>query len=130
MSDLRPARCPISGLTDARLIFSYDAPPEGEIGFRRPEEVKYRREIWQFAGSGLYVSRHAMAIAADYDGDYVDATYGGREGMARTFERIIALPPERSDNAGRARRVGEFAKAYLPGVARPRLLDVGAGLGV
>jgi SAM-dependent methyltransferase len=130
MSDLRPARCPISGLTEARLIFSYDAPPEGEIGFRRSKNAPYRREIWQFAGSGHYVSRHAMAIAADYDGDYVDATYGGREGMAQTFERIVALPPDRSDNSGRVKRVGEFANAYLPGVARPRLLDVGAGLGV
>jgi len=130
MSDLRPARCPISGLSEARLIFSYDAPPEGEIGFSRPKNASYWREVWQFAGSDHYVSCHAMAVAADYDGDYVDATYGGREGMARTFARIIALPPERSDNAGRAKRVGAFAKAYLAGVARPRLLDVGAGLGV
>lgn len=128
--NLRPARCPISGLDEARLIFSYDAPPKGEIGFRRPEGVPYRREIWQFAGSDHYVSRHAMAVAADYDGEYVDATYGGLEGMARAFERMIALPPERSDNAGRAKRVSDFARAYLLDTVRPRLLDVGAGLGV
>jgi 2-polyprenyl-3-methyl-5-hydroxy-6-metoxy-1,4-benzoquinol methylase len=130
MSDLRPARCPISGLTEARLVFSYDAPPEGEIGFSRTKNAPYRREVWQFAGSDHYVSRHAMAVLTDYGGDYVDATYGDIKGMTQTFERIIALPPDRSDNVGRAKRVQDFAKAYLPYVARPRLLDVGAGLGV
>jgi 2-polyprenyl-3-methyl-5-hydroxy-6-metoxy-1,4-benzoquinol methylase len=130
VGDLRPARCPISGQPEARLIFCYDAPPKGEIGFRRPEGAKYRREIWQFASSDHYVSRHAMAVLTDYGGDYVDATYGDIKGMTRIFERIIALPPQRSDNAGRAKRVQDFAKAYLPCVARPRLLDVGAGLGV
>jgi len=70
-----------------------------------------------------------------YDGDYVDATYGGEDGLRRTFERIIALAPGKSDNIGRATRIAAFAAAHFgerkvedPGSIK--LLDVGAGLGV
>jgi hypothetical protein len=65
-----------------------------------------------------------------YAGAYVDSTYGDR--MRQTFERIINLPPERSDNAGRVRRVNEFVASRRPGLVtgehRPTVLDVGSGL--
>jgi SAM-dependent methyltransferase len=128
MIDLRPSECPISGETNARRVFVYDAPPPGEIGFRRAAGEPYYREVWQFAGSNHFVSRHGMTVAAGYDGAYVDQTYGGDAGIAATFDRIIALPPEKSDNAGRIARIKAFAAAHL--ATPPRLLDVGAGLGV
>jgi len=130
VSDLRPAACPISGETRARLVFSYDAPPEGEIGFRRPAGEPYHREVWQFTRSNHFVSRHAMTVQTDYGGDYVNATYGNDAGLRAAFERVIALPPERSDNAGRIARVQSFASAHLGAGQDIRLLDVGAGLGV
>ena len=130
MSELRPEACPISGATDARLVFAYDAPPKGEIGFRRKEGEPYRREVWQFAGSNHFVSRHAMAVSTDYEGDYVDATYKDAAGLNAAFERVIALPKERSDNAGRMARLAAFAQVHFGGGSDIRLLDVGAGLGV
>jgi len=130
VSDLRPTICPISGETEARLVFSYDTPPKGEIGFRRPAGEPYRREVWQFARSNHYVSRHAMTVATDYGGDYVNATYGSDAGLRAAFDRVIALQPERSDNAGRIGRIQAFAAAYFCAAKRMRLLDVGAGLGV
>lgn len=130
MSDLRPTACPISGETQAHLVFAYDAPPGGEIGFRRPPGEPYRREIWQFAGSKHYVSRHAMTVATEYSGDYVNATYGSDAGLRAAFERVIALPPERSDNVGRIARIQSFAAAHFGAGKAIRLLDVGAGLGV
>jgi hypothetical protein len=51
----------------------------------------------------------------------VDATYG--DGLAEAFARVIDLPPERSDNHGRAERVDAFATGGT-------LLDVGSGLAV
>lgn len=131
MSDLRPAICPISGVRDARRVFVYDAPPKGEVGFRRKAGEPYRREVWQFEGSNHYVSRHAMTVATDYEGDYVNATYGDAAGVNAAFERVIALPRERSDNAGRMARVAAFARDHF-GADKTgiRLLDVGAGLGV
>ena len=47
-------------------------------------------------------------------------------GIGEAFARIAALPPERSDNAGRVRRVAEFAGASRNGA--PTALDVGSGL--
>lgn len=130
MTDLRPDHCPISGETGAALVFSYDAPPPGEIGFKRVAGEAYRREVWQFEKSRHYVSRHAMTVATDYTGDYANATYGNAAGMEATFRRIIALPPERSDNAHRIRRIQDFAAGYFPAGTVPRLLDIGSGLGV
>src|SRR5262249_61602827 len=47
------------------------------------------------------------------------------------LERILALPPERSDNAGRVARIIRFAESRFDGrKAGGRLLDVGAGIGV
>lgn len=130
MVDLRPATCPISGTADAVRVFHYDAPPTGEIGFRRAAGEPYYREVWQFPISRHYVSRHAMRVATDYDGAYVEATYKDDAGLAATFARIIALPPEKSDNAGRIARVKEFASGHFGAERKPRLLDIGAGLGV
>jgi 2-polyprenyl-3-methyl-5-hydroxy-6-metoxy-1,4-benzoquinol methylase len=130
MSELRPRQCPLSGGTDARRVFVYEAPPQGEVGFWRAPGEPYYREVWQFTASDHFVSRHAMTVATSYDGAYVGATYKDGTGLAAAFERIIALPPEKSDNTARVARVCAFAGARLPGVRQPRLLDVGAGLGV
>lgn len=110
-------------------MFVYDAPPPGEVGFRRDEEP-YHREVWQFARSNHFVSCHAMTVATDYLGSYVDATYKDQARMASTFERILALPAERSDNTGRMARVQAFASTHFEPGKAVRLLDVGAGLGV
>ena len=130
MSELRPGSCPISGETQARRVFSYDAPPPGEIGFPRPAGEAYHREVWQFARSNHFVSRHGMTVQADYSGGYVNATYGSDAGLRAAFERVIKLPPERSDNAGRIARIRSFVAAHLGARKDIRLLDVGAGLGV
>jgi len=128
--DLRPAKCPVSGAGNARRVFVYDAPPPGEIGFRRPLGEPYYREVWQFEGSNHFVSRHAMTVDTQYDGAYVDATYDGDRGVAATFDRIVSLPPEKSDNAARIARIRAFAAAHLRSNVRPSVLDIGAGLGV
>ncbi|MBV5271863.1 MAG: class I SAM-dependent methyltransferase [Afipia sp.] len=128
--NLRPHSCPISGVIEARMIFSYDAPPPGEIGFRRPAGEPYRREVWQFAISEHFVSRHVMTVATDYTGDYVNSTYGNRAGIEAAFERVIALPAARSDNAGRIKRIEQFAESRFGNRESITLLDIGAGLGV
>jgi SAM-dependent methyltransferase len=69
-----------------------------------------------------------MDLSGLYGGSYVDNTYGDR--MRATFDRIVALPPERSDNSARADCVINFAQKHLPAAAAPRLLDIGAGLSV
>lgn len=118
--------CPCDG-AHLEVGFSYDAPPSGETAFRfdRP----YRRRYRHCRLCGHWFAEHAMDMSGLYGADYVGATYGDR--MQATHERIMALPPARSDNAGRCARVDAFARRHLPQMGRPwTLLDVGSGLAV
>ena len=112
---------------DREVVHVYHQPPRGEIAvdWKQP----YRRELVRCSDDGHIVSVHELEMARLYEGAYVDATYG-RDGMQRTFERVLALPPERSDNAGRVARLVDFGARWFPGRARPSLLDVGSGTGV
>jgi len=126
-----PSACPMCG-NALRRVWVYDAPPEGETRFNLGSET-YHREIHQCCVCGHFVSICDFDLSRLYEGTYTSATYG-REGMRRTFERIVALPPEKSDNWGRVQRILAFAEAYfqdseLAGRS-PTILDVGSGLGV
>jgi SAM-dependent methyltransferase len=112
-----------------RTVHMYFEPPSGEValhGWANP----YRRELFECGVCRHVISVHAMDLSRFYEGDYVDATYGGVDGMQRQFDRIMALPVEKSDNSGRAARVTAFADQRLGGHRGRTLLDVGSGLGV
>lgn len=130
MISRRPERCPISGTTDARRVFVYTEPPEGEIPFALNDGQEYYREIWQFTASRHYVSTHRLDLSTLYSGDYVVANYLDLDGIQRTFERIVNLPPEKSDNVGRVGRINEIAQQHFGALTGRTLLDVGSGLGV
>jgi SAM-dependent methyltransferase len=117
--------CPLcAGVLETAFV--YDARPEGETEFGIAAE-DYRRSYARCATCGLYVADLGVLDLDElYAGAYVDATYAGN-GVRATFERIMALPPERSDNAGRVARVVEWLSASG---ADARVLDVGSGLGV
>ncbi len=115
--------CPLCGGTDLELAFTYEEPPPGETPFGlSPEE--YRREFRRCRSCGHYLARLSIPVERLYSGDYVDATYDSAEGLERAYERIMALPPERSDNVQRVERI--VARLGEAG----RVLDVGSGLGV
>jgi SAM-dependent methyltransferase len=114
------------------VVFVYTAPPEGETKF--PSLMGgggYNREVVCCRVCGHFLSLTTMYMETLYRGEYVDSTYSDRD-IQSTFERIISLPPERSDNAGRVRRVLDFAANHFTaaGTAPYRLsvLDVGSGL--
>jgi len=126
------------------LIFVYDAPPAGETIFPLVSGEAYHREIWQCQGCGHFVNRHQLDLRRLYEGGYVDATYSGGRLLA-TFQKIMSLPPEHSDNYQRVQRIMRYmhererksAKNAAEGETRslspfsaslPTLLDVGAGL--
>ena len=55
----------------------------------------------------------------------------GPDGLRRKFEKIMAMPPERSDNAQRVDRVLRFMRGWLEEKDGTwRVMDIGAGLGV
>jgi 2-polyprenyl-3-methyl-5-hydroxy-6-metoxy-1,4-benzoquinol methylase len=128
-----PLHCPCQGKYFTN-VFTYTAPPEGEIRFEFSSGSAYQRELLRCDLCGHFVSTHDMDTGALYAGDYVNANYQDEAGIRRAFERIIALAPSRSDNVGRVRRILEFAAAHFQSadeLHHPRsLLDVGSGLGV
>jgi SAM-dependent methyltransferase len=121
---LAQSRCSFDG---GRLVeaFAYDRPPEGETRFGIADG-DYRRAYDRCETCGHCFARHAIDLSRLYQSSYVDATYSGAAGMKSRFEKIRMLPPERSDNAGRALRINAFASQ----VKGRKLLDVGAGIGV
>ncbi len=118
-------QCPCAGKFLER-VFEYDAPPPGETPFDLND--RYRRSYLRCRVCGHWFSDNPMNLTGIYGGAYVDSTYGQR--MRQAFDRIVALPPERSDNAGRVARIIEFSASRFPQAKTPRLLDVGAGLSV
>jgi len=122
---MAPVACPLCGGAEHELVFTYTERPKRETDFGiAPED--YHREFWRCSECGLMTGEMDLDPASLYEGGYVDATYTGN-GLAETYERIMALPPESSDNVQRVRRIAE----ELGGGSEGRtVLDVGSGLGV
>lgn len=122
-------RCPCEP-SDTGGGFSYEAPPAGETSFDLGES-RYRRRYRVCMACSHWFGDHDLDLTSLYRRDYVNATYGGEGGLAARFRKVMALSPERSDNRQRvARVVGYAAQTGLRPTSKPRLLDVGAGLGV
>ena len=117
-------QCPCDG-RHLQPAFRYVAPPAGETAFDRAGG-KYERGYSRCDLCLHWFSDNAMDMGGLYCGSYVDNTYGRR--MQETFDRIQALPPEKSDNAARAACVIDFARGHFAPGTVPRLLDVGSGL--
>lgn len=110
--------CAVCGAGDLKTVFSYDSPPPGETRFDMGTG-RYWREYLRCQWCGHFMSNHAMDLSDLYKEEYMRATYGKQ--MREQFERIIALPAEESDNAGRVARINRLTKGKT-------VLDVGSGL--
>lgn len=119
-------RCPCDRRV-GEISFRYDTAPQGETTFDLCGQTYYR-SYWRCGLCGHEFSEHNMDLSGLYGGAYVEQTYGDR--LRATYDSILALAPEQSDNFGRVRRVLDFAAGHFPAGYRPSLLDVGAGLGV
>jgi SAM-dependent methyltransferase len=107
--------------------FTYNSPPEGETRFDLGGQI-YRRSYWLCGLCGHEFAEHDLDLSGLYSGAYVNETYGAL--LRRSYDRILALPPEQSDNSGRVRRILDFAADHFTVGYHPSLLDVGAGMGV
>jgi len=108
-----------------QLVASFSAPPPGENAFGASA---YCRRLWRCGNCGHFVNRHDHDLSRLYSSAYAEASYDG-DRRAERFRSILALPPERSDNHGRAAAIMAFA-SDMGLSASPRLLDVGSGMAV
>jgi 2-polyprenyl-3-methyl-5-hydroxy-6-metoxy-1,4-benzoquinol methylase len=123
--------CPLCTGKRLERVFTYFAPPTGEVCYRFSTSETYRREVHRCSGCGHFLSLHTFDVRFLYTGAYVESTYG-ENGLQTAFHRIIALDPTRSDNVGRVKRVTTFSRDYFAASAiegrDPTVLDVGSGL--
>jgi SAM-dependent methyltransferase len=127
MAGAEPLVC-LCGGGQLRRVFEYQAPPAGEIPYPFAKGQAYWREVCRCVLCGHFVSRHHLDEGPLYRGQYVNATYGDLEGIKHSHARVMGLPLEKSDNAGRVQRVLAFAAAYWGPRSAPAILDVGSGL--
>ena len=125
-------RCMFCSGTRFRTVFKYSGPPPGEIdlGVFAPNE--YQRTIRSCETCGHYYPTHQLDTQALYSGAYNNSTYQSSLGMQQSFERIIKLAPDKSDNTGRCNRIERHLLEHLGPFdpASVSILDVGSGLGV
>jgi SAM-dependent methyltransferase len=113
---------------NCKEVVRYKRPPVGETKFSFTDS--YDRSYESCTICGHMFSRHKIDLSSIYQDDYVDSTYGNLEGMRRRFNAVMNLPHDKSDNRARVRRVLKFEADRNRPKSNPRLLDVGAGLGV
>ncbi len=114
---------------DFQTVHIYHSPPEGETPFKINK--KYHREIKCCQACQHFISIEEI-LQDLYQEDYVDSTYGDDSGILKTFNHINALPPEKSDNVQRVKRIQEFVAQHQEVTENfnqlPTILDVGSGL--
>lgn len=120
-----PIACPICRHSPLELWHTYHAPPDGETSFNLEGSGPYLRAIYQCTNCRHFVSVNSVPLDELYSNAYVDSTYG-ESGVAAAFERVMNLPPERSDNVQRVERIEKFMAAR--NIAACSVLDVGSGL--
>ena len=127
MKSGHPWHC-LCGGTVFERAFEYAAPPEGENRFPGAPEEHYRRTVERCTACGHYHAVHGMDLTGLYNGAYLDSVYSGDQ-LRTAFERIVSLPSEKSDNAGRVARIQGFAARHWRGrFDAPTVLDIGSGL--
>jgi len=124
MSETTPA-CALCQGVSSEILHVFDAPPPGETDFGfRP----YRRELRRCRACGVYFNAHQLDLSRLYSEDYNRAKYADQ--LLRTFHKIMALPPEYSDNHHRIERILSWLERTGRNAQAAQLLDVGSGLAV
>ncbi len=122
--------CMFCGSTTYRLVHQYTKPPVLETTFASASGEAYHRNLFSCTGCGHFYSHHDMALSDLYGGEYADSNYPGDK-LRQTFERIISLPTDRSDNAARVLRIRAYAESRLTSAGLEHsVIDIGSGLAV
>jgi len=122
---LKPVEvCDLCGFDNWHFLARFDEKPSGETDFGFSP---YRRELWRCGGCGHIVNSHKFDMTTIYEGAYWDSTYASS--IKATFDKIMNLPPEKSDNRQRVKAINEFWTSQGRNDFGS-LLDIGSGLAV
>jgi 2-polyprenyl-3-methyl-5-hydroxy-6-metoxy-1,4-benzoquinol methylase len=126
VNNIQNIKC-LCGCEITNTVFTYDKPPSSEVNFKFIEGINYHREILQCKVCGHFLSVHDMDMTGLYEDDYVSSNYGD-SGILKTFNKINALDPNKSDNIGRVKCVCAYAKEHFADNSHHSVLDIGSGL--
>lgn len=125
--------CFLCGSTVYRTLLTITQPDrfEKHLGI---SEAGYRRVWEECATCGLAHDRHPSGVLERLETlskNYYEVDFAGGS-IKDKYEKVMALPPEKSDNALRVRRIHDFLRGFAPisREAKKSALDVGAGTGV
>lgn len=134
LDEIEPSRCSSRatlrcdcGELDRVEAVRYLKPPPGETPFGF-SSLEYDRAYFRCRSCNHLFSESGFDYSKIYSGAYVEATYG--QELKNTFDRIVNLPTERSDNYARVKYLSDFLRNKFSAELSPLILDVGSGLGV
>jgi len=137
MRTYQPTECFICKGRNCRIVFSYDHPDQYEktVGI---DEERYIRKWVQCKHCGLYYSiysRDAAVLDSIYTSYRSEDVPWRKESPQETFNKVINLPPEKSETAFRVSWIKNHLqrmwedKLFRRGDSL-RLLDIGGGTGI
>lgn len=116
--------CYLCGSTEHREIARLNQKPEGETDYGIPLS-QYHRVITQCLHCQVYTNQHDLLSSVMYEGDYNASIALGN--IRERYDKVMKLPPEKSDNRQRVRRITDFLQLKTQALNDCDVLDVGSG---
>lgn len=124
-------RCVLCAGQDAQELLLIDEPDRFELSIGVVRHGYTRRWV-ECQQCGLVTnvlpeesaSRLQSLRSAYYEVDFMGSDIGEK------YRKVMSMPADQSDNAGRVSRVMDFVRRWSGAHAQPRVMDIGAGTGV
>lgn len=125
-------RCNVCGSTSAKKLLTINEPDRFEKA-QGVNESEYKR-IWvQCEDCGIAVNRMTKASQEainNVESSYYEIDLGDESELQKKYDYVMNLPEQKSDNAGRVKRILEYLKGQFKDFDTLDICDVGSGLGV
>ena len=122
--------CPLCLNKELVIAKTFRERPEGETEFSSIQKQKYFRKILKCTSCGHFLASHKIDLRNLYQEDYASSNYGNTSGILKTYQRIMGLPRNDSDNSMRVERLVDFAENHFLNSQSLKILDIGSGLSV
>ena len=116
-------------INNFKRYLTFKKKPKNEISFGLTKK-QYLRFYYKCKECGHLIAKHKKSLVNNlYEKKYFVNTYKSSKQLDATFEKIRKLPPLKSDNFHRLKRVKNFAQTFF-NKNKLNLLDVGSGTGI
>lgn len=116
------------------IIRSIDTPDRFERQLRRSHKgyERYWVRCAECGAGGHVMDNETTRIVSEIADKYYDLDLGGLSDLEDKYQRVMGLPDEKSDNAGRSKRVARWlADTFSEGRWHAvSICDIGSGLGL